>query len=106
MPTPRSSAVFKYSKMTLLVEPKDKKKYMTKMIVKNLSPRTTVESLNKVFSEFGAVRSVRLATDVMTGRCRGFGYVHMDEQESGVALDELNKRYIGDRLLNVTLEQK
>ena len=79
---------------------------MTKMMVQNLSPRTTVESLNRVFSEFGAVRSVRLATDVMTGRCGGFGFVHLDEQQSGAALPELNRRYIGDRLLHVTIEQK
>ena len=57
------------------------------MMVQNLSSRTTVESLNKLFSEFGDVISVNLATDIMTGRCEGFGFVH-------------------DRVLRVTLEQK
>jgi len=42
---------------------------MTKMMVQNLSSRTTVESLNRLFSEFGAVISVSLATDIMTGPC-------------------------------------
>ena len=79
---------------------------MTKMIVQNLSSRTTVESLNRLFSEFGAVRSVSLATDIMTGRCRGFGFVHLDEQETGAALYALNGRCLGDRVLRVTFEQK
>jgi hypothetical protein len=42
--------------------------------------------LNKLFSEFGDVRSVSLATDIMTGRCEGFGFVHLDEQHTGAAL--------------------
>ncbi len=79
---------------------------MTKMIVQNLSSRTTVESLTRLFSEFGAVRSVRLATDIMTGRCGGFGFVHLDEQQTGSALCALNGRFLGDRVLRVTYEQK
>ena len=79
---------------------------MTKMMVRNLSSHMTVESLNSLFSEYGAVRSVSLATDVMTGRCRGFGFVNLDELEAGAALHALDGSYLGGRILRVTLEQK
>jgi RNA recognition motif-containing protein len=89
-----------------IAEIKDKKNSMTKMMVQNLSSCTTVESLNRLFSEFGAVRSVSLATDIMTGRCGGFGFVHLDEQQIGTALCALNGRCLGDRVLHVTYEKK
>lgn len=75
-------------------------------MVENLSSRTTVESLNSLFSEFGAVRSVSLATDVMTGRCSGFGFVHLDEQHAGKALSALHGWRFDDRILHVSYEQK
>jgi RNA recognition motif-containing protein len=79
---------------------------MTKMMVQNLSSGTTVESLNRLFSEFGAVRSISLATDIMTGQCRGFGFVQLEEQHAGTALGALNGRHLGDRVLHVSYEQK
>jgi RNA recognition motif-containing protein len=78
----------------------------TKMMVQNLSSRTTEESLSRLFSDYGAVRCVSLATDIMTGRCGGFGFVHLDEQQTGAALNALNGRCIDDRVLRVTFEQK
>jgi RNA recognition motif-containing protein len=78
----------------------------TKMMVQNLCSRTTEESLSLLFSDYGTVRSVCLAKDIMTGRCDGFGFVHLDEQQSGAALNALNGRCVGDRVLRVTFEQK
>ncbi len=79
---------------------------MTKMIVQNLSPRTTVESLNNLFAEFGTVESVSLATDIMTARCGGFDFVHLYEQDTGAARHALDGRRLGGRVLRVTFEQK
>ena len=76
------------------------------MIVENLSPTTTVEGLNQLFSAFGEVRSVSLATDVMTGRCGGFGFVHLYEQRAGDALDALDGKNVGGRILRVKMEKR
>jgi len=79
---------------------------VTKLIVRNLSPHTTVESLNRLFSDFGTVRSVSLATDVMTGRCGGFGFVRLYEQDTGGALYALDGKDLGGRVLRVAVESK
>jgi hypothetical protein len=59
-----------------------------------------------LFSEHGVVKSLSLATDIMTGRCGGFGYVHLDERQTGTALNALNGRCIDNHVLIVTIEQK
>ena len=79
---------------------------MTKMIVQHLSPRTTAESLDKLFAEFGTVQSVSLATDIMTGRCGGFGFVNLYEQDDGAAVYALDGRRLDGRVLRVTFEKK
>ena len=76
------------------------------MMVHNLSTHVTVESLNSLFSEYGVVKSVSLATDVMTGRCRGFGFVNLDELEAGAALAALDGSCLSGRVLRVSFEQK
>ncbi len=76
------------------------------MMIQNLSPHTTEESLSSLFAEFGNVQSVALARDVMTGRCGGLGFVNLDEQYSGAALDALDGKSVGGRVLRVTYEKK
>lgn len=79
---------------------------MTKLLVRNLSTTSTVESVARLFSGFGKIQSIDLATDVMTGRCGGFGYVRLAENEAGSAITALNGRLIDGRMLQVSLEQK
>lgn len=79
---------------------------MTKMMVQNLAPHTTEESLNSLFAKFGTVQSVTLTTDIMTGRCGGIGFVNLDEQDSGAALYALDGECISGRVLCVTFEKK
>jgi len=80
--------------------------YSTKMVVRNLAPTTTAAMLNIMFEEFGAVHSVKLATDVMTGRCGGVAYVTVDEQVSGSACAALNGSRHEGRIIRVSIEQK
>ena len=78
----------------------------TKMVVRNLSPQMTVERLSSLFSAHGAVRSVRLATDVMTGRCSGIGFVSLDEQHTGSNLEDQYGTPQGERVNDVTISRK
>jgi RNA recognition motif-containing protein len=84
----------------------DKPCSVTKMVVRNLPPQVTPQSLSAAFSAHGDVRSVSLATDVMTGRCRGLGFVSLDESLSGAALDALDGSRMGGNIIRVSLEQK
>lgn len=80
--------------------------YSTKMVVRNLAPTTTTAMLNVMFEEFGAVHSVKLTTDVMTGRCGGVAYVTVDEQVTGSACAALNGSRHEGRIIRVSIEQK
>lgn len=57
----------------------------TKLYVGNLSFNTTENDLQDAFGAHGAVTSVDLIMDKMTGRSRGFAFVTMDSPESGKA---------------------
>jgi hypothetical protein len=49
---------------------------------------------------------VRLATDIMTGSCRGVGFVSLDEASNGAALAALDGSSLGGRTISVTIERK
>ena len=66
----------------------------------------TVERLGTLFSAHGDVRSISLATDVMTGRCGGIGFVSLDEARAGAAMEALDGSHIGSRVISVTMERK
>lgn len=43
-----------------------------------------------MFSAYGKVRSIDLATDIFTGRCKGFCFIQMEGHEARAALDALD----------------
>ncbi|MDD3517886.1 MAG: RNA-binding protein [Chromatiales bacterium] len=78
---------------------------MLKMYVGNLSPETQERELTELFSQFGKVRSVRLASDVFTGRCRGFGFIEMEGHEARAAIAGLDGRDFKGQALRVNEER-
>jgi cold-inducible RNA-binding protein len=75
---------------------------MMKLFVGNLSFQTTQEDLLNAFSRYGAVESVNLLTDRMTGQSRGFGFVEMtDRSEAQNAINALNGAELNGRAMNV-----
>ena len=69
---------------------------MKKIYVGNLSKEATEDSVRSMFSRFGNVRSIKVATDIFTGACRGFAFIEMEGHEARVAIEVLNGKLVGD----------
>lgn len=74
---------------------------MKNIYVGNLSFKTTQEELRAVFAQFGAVSSVNIITDKMTGHSKGFGFVEMEDDGAKAAIEKLNQTNLGDRSITV-----
>lgn len=66
----------------------------------------TAKRLNSMLAGHGDVRSVKLMTDVMTGRCNGVAYVTVDELVPGSARAALDGSFCGGRIIQVSIEHK
>jgi RNA recognition motif-containing protein len=74
-----------------------------KLYVGNLPFGASEEDLRKLFSEAGAVQSVKIVTDSYSGRSRGFGFVEMASQEEAEkAISLVNGKTLMDRTLIVS----
>ena len=69
--------------------------------VGNLPFSATEDEVKRLFSEYGAVHTVKLINDRDTGRPRGFGFVGMDDDEAEVAIANINGTEMGGRTLRV-----
>ena len=66
-------------------------------------PYTVTESdLKEAFTAFGEVSSVRLVSDKLSGKSKGFGFVEMpDSSEADVAIAALNENDFKGRDIKV-----
>ena len=70
--------------------------------VTKLDIDTGGENLRQVFEEFGEVLFVKIITDKITGKSRGFGFVEMAYEEDGLeAIKELNYSELDGRTIVV-----
>ena len=61
------------------------------IFVAKLSPKTTNESLDTLFGEYGKVNSAKVVFDRETGRSKCFGFVEMaNDQEASEAINDLD----------------
>lgn len=73
-----------------------------KLYVGNISFNTTENAIFDMFSQVGAVETVRLISDRDTGRSKGFGFVEMGtDEEAEKAIGELNGKEVDGRQLTV-----
>ena len=59
-----------------------------------------------MFEAFGTVRSIDLAHDIFTGKCKGFGFVEMEGHEARAAQAALDGNMVdnSDRSLRVRFD--
>jgi RNA recognition motif-containing protein len=75
---------------------------MVNIYVGNLSYNMTEDELRTMFEAHGRVDNVNLATDRLTGRARGFGFVEMpNDAEAKSAIDALNETEVQGRKMQV-----
>ena len=78
---------------------------MKKMFIGGLPLESTEETVTDLFAEYGKVRSIKLASDVFTGKCKGFGFVEIEGHEARAAIAGLNGKIVGDKSLKVQFEE-
>jgi RNA recognition motif-containing protein len=73
-----------------------------KLLVRNLSRKTTQEELVELFQAYGSVQSCNLVMDAKTGVSKGFGFVEMPSPgEAKAAMKNLNATDVGGSLIRV-----
>jgi RNA recognition motif-containing protein len=73
-----------------------------RLFVGNLSFQTTENDLQDAFAQFGQVTDLKIMTDRMTGRSRGFAFVTMGSKEEGeAAIKGMDGTDFGGRPLRV-----
>jgi RNA recognition motif-containing protein len=73
-----------------------------KLYVGGLPYSVSDMQLEDLFAAYGTVESVRIITDRMTGRSRGFGFVEMSTaEEAAAATEQLNGTEYEGRTLTV-----
>lgn len=73
-----------------------------KIYVGNISFKATEDDIRELFSTVGEVESVKIVTDVQTGRPKGFGFIEMSsEEDAKKAIAALNGKTFMDRTLSV-----
>ncbi|MBC8212823.1 MAG: RNA-binding protein [Gammaproteobacteria bacterium] len=79
---------------------------MKKLFVSNLPQDATEASVMTMFSEYGKVRSINIASDIFSGKCKGFGFIEMEGHEARAAQTALDGISVAnsDRSLRVRFE--
>ena len=70
--------------------------------VGNLSYDVTEDDLRRAFEAFGKVESVKIISDMYSGRSKGFGFVEMsDNGDAQSAINDLNNKDLKGRPIKV-----
>ncbi|MGR9051293.1 MAG: RNA recognition motif domain-containing protein [Gammaproteobacteria bacterium] len=79
---------------------------MQRIYAGNLPADLTEQEFIALFAEHGRVRSVELACDLFSGRCRGFGFIEMEGHEARAAISALNGYNLHGKSIRVNEEHQ
>jgi cold-inducible RNA-binding protein len=76
----------------------------TRLFVGNLSYQTAENDLQDYFSQAGAVTSVNLMLDKMTGKSRGFAFIEFaSPEDANKAIEQFHNKEFQGRALTVNI---
>lgn len=79
----------------------------SKLFVGNLSYSTGEAELRRHFEALGALRSVAIITDRMTGQPRGFGFVEFERSDDAQrAIESLDGQQVDGRTISVNIARE
>lgn len=78
---------------------------MLRIYAGNLPVDLTEKEFTELFAQHGRVRSMDLARDIFSGRCRGFGFIEMEGHEARAAISALNGFTLRGNSLRVNEER-
>lgn len=73
------------------------------IFVGNLAFKMPASALRELFEQYGEVHAVRLMTDRVTRKPRGFGFVEMNRREAKTAIRALNGTEVYGRQIKVNI---
>ena len=83
-------------------DPSQRRSGVNNIIVKRLPAAIDVPGLKDIFSKFGRITSLRLATDESSGSSRGYAYIAYEKEDSAVqAVNETNNMEIDGKPIAV-----
>lgn len=88
--------------IVLLFKPYDLPIEKQTLFIGNLAFKSSERELRKLFNQCGEVFSIRLMTDKVTRKPRGYGFIEMDKSGAQRALAELNEYEFMGRDLRVS----
>ncbi len=76
--------------------------YFMNIFVTKLDFQTNEDELQRAFEKYGEVTSVKIITDKMSGRSKGYGFVEMANDDDGMnAINGLNETELHGRTIVV-----
>ncbi len=78
---------------------------MTKLFVVGFPREMNEMELAQLFAPYGDIKLLTIATDKVSGKSKGFGFIQMDDNGAHQAIEALNGYPFGDRQLEVRIAE-